>query len=347
MSDSATAAFGAIARIKSTAATELEKMYAEQTKILQAIIGDNFRFGDKELSAKLLNQIDIWSKQTAKKRNEILARQAVVTAKTADLFVADTAVTAFGFMPPELLREIRTDAATIMKKLRRSFRVPGDPEMGALSKNWWKWGFSHNKSYTNLTNALARNAALGIDAVKAGTKIWESGAIKPGAMPQYLKELQALASEARRGNLTAFQKALTDAKKRVDALGRSGIDYLGAGKGQEPALITRGFKKKFLREVEAFAKGGSQRQLAKSVAKYAEDQAIRNARTLQRSATNMIFQQRVVERTEGMPFVKGYEWMLAPIRAFEDVCDDYAAHDEGLGIGVHAPGNVPPYPHYN
>lgn len=65
-----------------------------------------------------------------------------------------------------------------------------------------------------------------------------------------------------------------------------------------------------------------------------------NAQRLARTAINQSYWAAQIETAKANPFCKAIHWQLSPshyerqvARFGEDVCDTYAAHDEGLGIG--------------
>lgn len=69
-------------------------------------------------------------------------------------------------------------------------------------------------------------------------------------------------------------------------------------------------------------------------------EALRLARTEMTAA----FGEGTVAAAKVTPSYKGMKWVLSKSHPVADICDSYAAHDEGLGHGVYAPGNEPPYP---
>lgn len=69
-------------------------------------------------------------------------------------------------------------------------------------------------------------------------------------------------------------------------------------------------------------------------------EAMRLARTEMTAA----FGEGIISAARVSPSYKGLKWILSSSHPMEDVCDVRAAHDEGLGRGIYAPGNEPLYP---
>ncbi|MDI6872270.1 MAG: hypothetical protein QME79_13160, partial [Bacillota bacterium] len=65
---------------------------------------------------------------------------------------------------------------------------------------------------------------------------------------------------------------------------------------------------------------------------------------LVRTETTAAFGEGTIAAAQASPSYKGIRWVLSKAHPARDICDDLAAHDEGLGEGVYAPGNEPPYP---
>ncbi|AYO30814.1 hypothetical protein D2962_09500 [Biomaibacter acetigenes] len=65
---------------------------------------------------------------------------------------------------------------------------------------------------------------------------------------------------------------------------------------------------------------------------------------LARTETTAAFGEGTIAAARMSPSYKGMKWILSKSHPITDICDDLAAHDEGLGKGVYAPGNEPPYP---
>ena len=69
-------------------------------------------------------------------------------------------------------------------------------------------------------------------------------------------------------------------------------------------------------------------------------EALRLARTESTAA----FGEGTIAAAQVTPSYIGMKWVLSGSHPIPDICDDLAVHDEGLGKGVYAPGNEPPYP---
>lgn len=69
-------------------------------------------------------------------------------------------------------------------------------------------------------------------------------------------------------------------------------------------------------------------------------EALRLARTEMTAA----FGEGSISAAQVSPSYLGMKWVLSGSHPIYDICDEHAAHDEGLGKGVYAPGNEPPYP---
>jgi hypothetical protein len=68
---------------------------------------------------------------------------------------------------------------------------------------------------------------------------------------------------------------------------------------------------------------------------------------LARTELSTVYHDSVIEAARNNPAVIGVRWRLANTHPERDVCDDYAHHDEGLGIGVFPVDAVPDVPHPN
>lgn len=68
--------------------------------------------------------------------------------------------------------------------------------------------------------------------------------------------------------------------------------------------------------------------------------ALRLARTEMTAA----FGEGTVASAQASPSYKGMKWVLSHSHPVYDICDEYAAHDEGLGRGVFSPGSEPYLP---
>lgn len=69
-------------------------------------------------------------------------------------------------------------------------------------------------------------------------------------------------------------------------------------------------------------------------------EALRLARTEMTAA----FGEGSISAAQVSPSYLGMKWILSRSHPLVDICDELAAYDEGLGKGVYAPGNEPPYP---
>ena len=69
-------------------------------------------------------------------------------------------------------------------------------------------------------------------------------------------------------------------------------------------------------------------------------EALRLARTEMTAA----FGEGTIAAARVSPSYIGMKWVLSKSHPLTDICDDLAAHDEGLGRGVYSPGNEPPMP---
>lgn len=69
-------------------------------------------------------------------------------------------------------------------------------------------------------------------------------------------------------------------------------------------------------------------------------EALRLARTEMTAA----FGEGTVAAARVSPSYIGMKWVLSKSHPLTDICDDLAAHDEGLGRGVYSPGDEPPLP---
>lgn len=279
-----------------------------------------------------------WSKKAAKARNTIITATLEASFNTANTYAIAEMLAAWGVADSSARAKV---ASSIIADIKKQMAVGAGEEMGMLSSRWWQDGFSVKGNQSRLIKQIATNTVLGKDAVKAGKELVKSKLIKtPEAIEKYLQNLVDMAEKARKANMPEFYKELQKAKKRVAAL-RGQI--MSTPEGQRASLLTRPRKQRLLREIEKFVKGGSREQFAASLKKYGVEQATQNAITLQRSATNSVFQARVRSwTTENPEFIKYIVWQLAPARRVKrpGPCDEYARKRW-------KPEEVPPYPHYN
>ena len=77
-----------------------------------------------------------------------------------------------------------------------------------------------------------------------------------------------------------------------------------------------------------------------------------NALRLVRTSLNHVFIETMKDECEYNPFVEGYKWELSPehdarMGGRKDECDDYANHNEGMGVGMFRKDTLPGVPHCN
>lgn len=65
---------------------------------------------------------------------------------------------------------------------------------------------------------------------------------------------------------------------------------------------------------------------------------------LVRTETTAAFGEGTIAAAKATPSCKGIKWVLSLSHPVMDICDELAAHDEGLGLGVYSLGNEPRYP---
>lgn len=65
---------------------------------------------------------------------------------------------------------------------------------------------------------------------------------------------------------------------------------------------------------------------------------------LARTETTAAFGEGNIAAAQVSPSYLGMKWILSKSHPVKDICDELAAHDEGLGRGVYSPGNEPAYP---
>ncbi len=327
-------AFLQLERIKKQGDRELAFFYASSSAALTKAINWN---PEKGVTKATVKAIDIWSVEAAKTRNEIIIGNINKAIKVANEYLAAEMRLAWGVVDPSATTDVE---AKILKIIQRNLAIAaGEATQSALSKNWWKNGFSNELSRQRLLNSLKLNAVLFRDAVKAGTDLVKTGQIRiTEKAPKYIQRLIELAKTARRNGFSDFNKELNKALKRINAL-RGQI--VSTPTGQQVELVTRAGKKKIVSAIRQFAKTGSQAALDTALKKYSLKQALFNARTLQRSVVNDAFQTRVSDwAEENEDLVDFVIWQLAPVRNFKDICDDYARKKWKAK-------EVPAYPHYN
>jgi len=70
-----------------------------------------------------------------------------------------------------------------------------------------------------------------------------------------------------------------------------------------------------------------------------------DAARLLRTERTIAFREGQVYSAIRNPAALGIKWVLSNRHPLDDICDDYAKHDEGLGIGVYRPEDLPVTPH--
>jgi len=70
-----------------------------------------------------------------------------------------------------------------------------------------------------------------------------------------------------------------------------------------------------------------------------------DAARLLRAERSIAYQEAQVYSAMRNPAAIGIAWILSSRHPRDDICDDYARHDEGLGRGVYRPENLPVRPH--
>lgn len=82
-------------------------------------------------------------------------------------------------------------------------------------------------------------------------------------------------------------------------------------------------------------------QIAKTVAGYIERKERYNAKRVARTEIQRMWRVSYVKQAQQLPFVKGIKWNLSKSHPKNDICDEYATADVGLGEGVYPPNAVP------
>jgi len=70
------------------------------------------------------------------------------------------------------------------------------------------------------------------------------------------------------------------------------------------------------------------------------------ARRLARTEISRAFAEATRRAAERNPFVRGLRWVISNNHPDPDTCDDYAAHDEGMGRGVYPVRDFPAMPEH-
>lgn len=169
-------------------------------------------------------------------------------------------------------------------------------------------------------------------AAQLGRKLEEVGGIDV-KLPQYL---QRIVDAHRKGDTAAFNKWLN---KALGAAEKAGI----ADSRKTGPLGVRDFTKQFLKRM--------QRATSDQVDEYISDYLTRKARyhatVVARHETNEAYRQATVEAAAKKPWVLGLQFTLSHSHPAEDICDDLAAADMGMGPGVYPVGQYPRTPHPN
>ncbi len=338
-------AFLQLEQLKNSGDRKIEAYYNQKAKELAKILEKSYNPAIG-VTPQIKKELRLWSKEVATQRNLFFADQITSSVEIANDYIAAEMQSAWGIVNPSARKDVAKDImATVKKNLSAEASKAAKAQgisYGNLSSGWFENGFSRVNGKEQLIKQLSRNTVTFKDAVSSGRKLVVGGKfpITEGKLPKYLQELEDLARDAKKMGLTEFNKALKKAQKRVNKL-RGQIQ--SGPKGQRIELITRGFKKKFLKAMKEAAKTGSEESIQAALTKYARDDAIYNATTLQRSATNDAFQTRVRTYAENNSELVDYAaWKLAPNRKVKQpgICDEYAAKR-------HDPKKIPDYPHYS
>lgn len=110
-------------------------------------------------------------------------------------------------------------------------------------------------------------------------------------------------------------------------------DQILATTEQQPVTIPK-YLQKQLRDA-------TPEQIAKKVAKYIEKKQKYNAMRVARTEIQRAWRITYVEQSKKLPFVKGIKWNLSGSHNINDICDELATADVGLGPGVYPPNAVP------
>lgn len=329
-------AFIELEKIKRKGDLKLLTFYATQENSLQGIIGKQWN-PNTGVTKTILEGIDKWSIATAEGRNAIIEQTYAEARLVGTRYLSAEMIIAWGVVDPSVKQ---LAAQNLFDTMKANLNKGTGESRSKLSANWWKNGFSQKHGRKRLLNSLAQNTLLFRDAVKAGTDLVNTGQInfKKGKLPKYINDLIKLSKDSSRAGKAQFRKEFDKALRHVKGL-RGNI--ISTPDGQQRELLTRAGKKRILSAIKKFAVSGSRADLRASIKKYNLDQAYFNARTLQRSVTNDAFQTEVREWGEqNQEMVDFVAWMLAPVRNFLDVCDEYAERKWKAT-------EVPLYPHYN
>jgi len=110
-------------------------------------------------------------------------------------------------------------------------------------------------------------------------------------------------------------------------------DQLLATAEQQPIKIPEYLQKQL--------KDATPEQIAKKVSEYIKKKQEFNAKRVARTEIQRAWRITYVEQSKKLPFVKGIKWNLSGSHNIEDICDELANTDVGLGPGVYPPNAVP------
>ena len=146
------------------------------------------------------------------------------------------------------------------------------------------------------------------------------------------------------GNLYKDNKSLS---KRIWGYNRNNLNKI------QEILIDGMVNKRPLQDITNILStytGGGNTKVKAITSAYGQMNA--NSLRLVRTSLNHAFIETMKDECRYNPFIEGYKWELSAqhytrqIKRFgPDICDDYAAHEEGLGTGVFDKRNLPiPHP---
>lgn len=194
-----------------------------------------------------------------------------------------------------------------------------------------------------------RQLAQRIDAMRVDlgkiirTGIYASGALPGAALGQYLDDALNLLGVG--ASFSGMFSQLPEAQLRAILDGRMYRD--GKSLSRRIWSLTAQLQGNIEETIaQGIAQHMSARELAKALNDYVNPDARSgtridyNAQRLARTSINQAYWAANVEAAKKNPFCQAMHWGLSPshyerqvARFGEDVCDTYAAHDEGLGMG--------------
>lgn len=228
----------------------------------------------------------------------------------------------------ELVRILREAATDTERRIRRTKSIVEGSQLASLLADIRK--IQHELWITGVARAVTRRlrdavqaadrAARGLDEFLANAVGERRAAILTGAFSRQLErglELDATRVPHRLSDLVYRNRDLWSG--RIERIIRAGV--------------IRGF---------------SARQIAEQV-RPTIDPRVRGgvshaAMRLGRTELNNAFHQRQIAQAD-RSWVTGVQWNLSKSHPKPDLCDEYAAHDEGLGSGVWDKMSVPDKPH--